>query len=172
MWQKPTSGAFNQKKKDIRKASTKRHMVFYPLCMKKGEIRKHTHYTSGYIQRIKQKMLNGDKRKEGDNIGGTLLSISFSIVLTFGTMLMFYTLRFCKLNQQGWDGGKIPLKWKWIETRESDCISNEYHSYTERETLVQVSLGSLGCMLSAMDRTERGGNSKEMLNSFWKFQVW
>lgn len=58
-------------------------MVFYPLCMKKGEIRKHAHYTSGHIQRIKQKMQNGDKRKEGDNTGGTLLSISFSVVLIF-----------------------------------------------------------------------------------------
>lgn len=64
-----------KRKKDIRRALTKRHLVFYPLCMKKGVIRKHAYYTSGCIQKIKQKMQNGDQRKGGDKTGGTLLSV-------------------------------------------------------------------------------------------------
>jgi len=52
----------------------------------------------------------GQMEREGKT-GGTLLSIPFSIVLTSGTMLMFYKLQFL-IKSTGWDGGKIPLNWK------------------------------------------------------------
>lgn len=84
--------------------------VCYSLCMKEEEIKKHILLQD--VSDDKAENEDGDNGIGGIKDGVTILSISLSTVLTYGIMLIFYKLKYFKLNQQGQNGGNIPVNWK------------------------------------------------------------
>lgn len=73
---------------------------------------KKTHILLQDVSDDKAENEDGDNGIGGIKDGVTILSISLSTVLTYGIMLIFYKLKYFKLNQQGQNGGNIPVNWK------------------------------------------------------------